>query len=75
MVPTEKRVGLRSLGSAIIMTLLGLSSLSAGCDVGREFRAAALPQFSEGVTLAVNGLLDGIFAAIEVEPDSSGASG
>lgn len=55
-------------------SLLCLGSLgilaSAGCTVGREFRQAALPAVQEGVALILNGVLDGVFSAIEVEPEN-----
>ena len=38
-----------------------------GCDAGRQFREAALPSVEGGVKDIVNGLMDGFFAAIEVE--------
>lgn len=52
--------------AAIILTNL------AGCLplLGTEFREAASPAVRSGVTEIVNGLLDGIFAAIEPEPDN-----
>ena len=54
-------------GLAIGLAALALSGL-AGCTVGREFREAAGPSVQTGVTQIVNGLLDGLFAAIEPEP-------
>ena len=50
---------------ALWVAALAVWSLLAlpGCDMGREFRAAALPQVSEGVTQVVNGLLDGLLKA------------
>jgi hypothetical protein len=42
----------------------------AGCPLAEtDFRAAALPAVESGITQIVNGLLDGVFAAIE--PDGS----
>lgn len=71
----RKQATLRGKGASVVTVVL-LSTLALlGCDVGREFRAAALPQLSEGVTQVVNGLLDGIFAAIEVEPDADATAG
>ena len=59
-----------------IAVLFGLSLLfvsSSGCvaGAGREFRNAALPAIRSGATSILNGLLDGLFAAIEPEPQSS----
>jgi len=52
-------------------TALAVSTITpAGCEVGKEFRAAATPAIHTGVSAIVNGLVDGLFAAIEVEPDS-----
>lgn len=38
-----------------------------GCLTGPEFRAAALPAMESGVEQILDGLVDGIFAAIEPE--------
>lgn len=57
---------------ALFVTGAGLMQLS-GCPVtGREFVATAGPSVKNGVTLIVNGLLDGLFAAIE--PDATTAN-
>lgn len=63
---THCRVRIRTL---LCLGLLGTLS-SAGCTVGREFRQAALPAVHEGITLILNGVLDGVFSAIEVEPEN-----
>jgi hypothetical protein len=42
-----------------------------GCTAGRDFRDAALPSLRTGVDAIVDGLLDGIFAVIEPEPQGN----
>lgn len=58
------------LAAGMIMAL----AVATGCEVGREFRAAAGPRVQTGVTDIVNGLLEGIFAAIDLD-DSTAAAG
>ncbi len=65
----------RSMGIGFLVG--GASVAATGCEVGRDFRAAAGPAFHQGVTLIVNGFIDGIFAAAAPEPsvsDNSAAS-
>lgn len=49
---------------------------AVGCAAGQQFRSAALPALESGVNLILDGLVDGLFAAIEVRPgnSTSGAS-
>ena len=42
-----------------------------GCLVGPEFRAAALPAVKSGVMGIMTGLMEGLFAAIEVDDSTS----
>ena len=44
---------------------------NAGCLVGTQFRAAALPAFQSGVSQILDGFVNGVFAAIAVEPGNS----
>ena len=37
------------------------------CVTGRQFREAALPSLESGVSLMLDGVVDGLFATIEVE--------
>jgi len=57
---------------------LGIAALAsqAGCIPysGTQFRETAIPSLQTGVTSIMNGLIDGIFAAIEVEPETSSGS-
>lgn len=48
-------------------------TLSAGCVTGTEFRAAAGPAVQQGLTLILDGVVDGLFAV--VEPDTETTSG
>jgi hypothetical protein len=46
--------------------------LQAGCPLtGREFREVATPAVHTGVSQILNGLLDGLFAAIEPEAEDA----
>ena len=57
---------------------LGIAAFAgqAGCIPysGTQFRETAIPSLQTGVTSIMNGLIDGIFAAIEVEPETSNES-
>lgn len=56
---------------AVVLSMgLALAALgaSAGCSTRDEFRAVATPAIQSGVSQILNGLLDGFFAAIAVEP-------
>ncbi len=44
--------------------------LAPGCTTGRAFREAALPSLEAGIALVLDGLVDGVFAAIEPEPQT-----
>lgn len=46
----------------------GMSWPLGGCSTHDEFRAVATPAIHNGVSLILNGILDGIFAAAAVEP-------
>lgn len=56
------------------MTLAMVIGIQSGCTPGREFRAAAGPAIQNGISLILDGLVDGIFAAIEPEPDGQSDS-
>jgi len=43
----------------------------ASCVPGYEFRTVATPAIQNGVSQILNGLLDGFFAAIAPEPEST----
>lgn len=53
---------------AAMLAVLGLIGAS-GCVASEQFRTAALPQLQSGASSILNGVLDGFFAAIEVESD------
>lgn len=57
--------------SAIALTGTVLQALPSCVPTGVAFREAAGPSIRTGVTQIVNGFLDGIFAIIEPEPQSS----
>ncbi len=58
---------------AATIGLVAIASLgSTGCLVGREFRQAATDDVHAGVSLIVGALIDGVFAAIEPDPPTSG---
>ena len=54
-----------------------LTFLLGGCSIGKDFRAAAGPAVETGVNAILDGLVDGLFAAIEPEgtDGSDNASG
>jgi len=45
---------------------------ACGCTTGRAFREAALPSLEAGISLVLDGIVDGVFAAIEPEPQTDG---
>ncbi|MHC5110971.1 MAG: hypothetical protein ACYTHJ_13960 [Planctomycetota bacterium] len=57
--------------------LVGLTLLSTGCIPvrGQAFRDNALPAIESGVELILDGVVDGLFAAIQTEPGNDDASG
>ena len=46
-------------------------ALPTGCVGGKEFRETAFPAIHTGVSSILNGLVDGVFAAIEVDPETA----
>ena len=54
----------------MVLATLALVPQTA-CTFGREFRAVATPAFQQGVSQILNGLVDGIFAAIAPEPEGT----
>ena len=53
--------------AAVIITAAIALSTQTGCPGGRQFREAALPAVQTGVDSILDGIVDGIFAAIAVE--------
>lgn len=67
---THKR---HSKNMLITLSLMAMATLPAtSCTFGREFRDAAGPALQSGVTSILTGLVNGVFAAIEPEPDTDG---
>jgi hypothetical protein len=62
-VPRRKRliVALAAAGATAMLMTQG------ACVDGRQFRTAALPALKGGVDLMLDGVVDGLFAAIAVE--------
>ena len=58
--------GRLSLTAAIAVSAVMLST-QTGCGPLRQFREGALPSLESGIDLILDGLVDGLFAAIEVE--------
>ena len=48
-----------------------LAAGSTGCITGTQFRSAALPAIEGGIGMILDGVVDGLFAAIQVEPDTN----
>jgi|GEM_PF-2266883 len=69
MVNAKKRrcSGWKRIVAAALMVYLP----AVGCAAGRQFRSAALPSLESGVNLILDGVVSGLFAAIEVEPGNS----
>jgi len=61
---------IRSKRVQVVVALLSLGA-TAGCTAGREFRAAALPAVQSGTLSIATGLLDGLFAAIAPQPQTT----
>jgi hypothetical protein len=59
------------LRHALFRGIVLLAVIPAGCTTGRDFREAALPSLRTGVDAILDGLLDGIFAVIDPEPQGS----
>lgn len=58
----------------LALTVVGLLAIPlGGCNTptGRQFRDAALPNIESGVQAILSGFVDGVFAAIETEPDDA----
>lgn len=58
----------------IVGMAVAVFGIQAGCVGGREFRETALPAIHSGVSSILNGLVDGVFAAIEVDPLTAGTT-
>ena len=60
----------RLSGAVVLITAATAWIAQTGCLAGTEFRAAALPAVESGVEQILDGLVDGIFAAIQPETTS-----
>lgn len=56
----------------IVGMAVAVLGVQTGCGGGREFRETAFPAIHSGVSSILNGLVDGVFAAIEVDPLTAG---
>jgi len=56
--------------SSLAVSALVALALQGGCTTGRDFRDAALPSLKTGINSILDGLVEGIFAAIEPEPQT-----
>ena len=68
--------GTKPSRSFVIAAGIAAFAGQAGCIPysGTQFRETAIPALQTGVTSIMNGLIDGVFAAIEVESVTSGDS-
>ena len=65
------RPSLARLSGAVTLVAATTALMTqTGCLTGPEFRAAALPAVESGVDQILDGLVDGIFAAIQPETTS-----
>ena len=55
--------------------LVAMSLVQTACVTGRQFREAALPSLESGMDLILDGVVDGLFAAIDVESSSDSTAG
>ncbi len=71
-----KTNGMRRWAGRLATAIAGTSLVMLpSCPLaGREFRDAAGPAVESGVTQVVNGLLSGLFAVIEPEPQTTSAN-
>jgi len=58
-------------GKCVLVVLFAMGLAISGC--GREFALAAAPALEAGVGQILDGLLEGIFAAITPDASSSGS--
>jgi len=56
-----------------VAILLVVAACSTGCRFGREFRDVAGPSIHSGVSLILNGVVDGAFAAFEPDTTTGGS--
>ncbi|MFQ5590332.1 MAG: hypothetical protein ACE5HE_04125 [Phycisphaerae bacterium] len=57
-----------------VLSAAGVTALligQAACVTGRQFREAALPELESGVNLILDGVVEGLFAAVAVETPAS----
>ena len=62
---------MRTVCTGIVAAILLMGSTGCIPTRGVQFREAALPAIESGVSSIMNGVLDGIFAAIEPETSAS----
>lgn len=68
----ESRLLKRTKG-LVLAGLMGCALWQTGCEaaVNKDFREAALPAIENGVGLILDGVVDGVFAAIDVDNPTS----
>lgn len=66
MVSKMRSSRVRMCATASILAAFAAGASGCAMD-GRQFREAALPMIETGTAAILNGILDGIFATIEVE--------
>ena len=62
--------GIRTCGRVLVMVVV--AAFTTGCLTGKEFRDVAGPSVHSGISLILDGLVDGVFAVID--PDNMGDS-
>jgi len=63
----------RILRCSLFPLLTFVSLACAACSTGKEFRSVAGPAVHQGISAILNGLLDGIFAAVMPDSPSNGS--
>ena len=64
------RISRKKTGWALSIVIASCALLQTGCKPGVDFVGAALPSLETGLNAIVDGLLDGLFAIIEPEPEN-----
>lgn len=64
----------RQIWTAAALLSGGSLWMGSCSEYSKEFRAAAGPQLETGVNALLDGLVAGMFAVVEPDPDGSGSS-
>jgi len=65
----------RQAAALAVCGLVLFTNAGAGCVGGTAFREAAGPAVQQGITLILDGLVEGLFAVVEPDPSSVDGAG